>query len=248
MPRLTRAWKAILLVAVGAVAGGAAFAVASVPDSSGLIHVCYAITKPVNGDQPVPNVAEPNVIVIDPSAGQSCSDLRGGASDWQALTIDQTGIQGPAGPSGTPGTQGTAGLPGLTGAQGIAGPQIALPTTNSAIVGQVTLKPPHQGTVGSKAPAGISFDALSVTLNGKSSHGSLTVVKLLDTSSPQLLQGLTTDSVFPTGTILLDGPNSKSDTHYTLAGVVIKESKLTGAGGAKTQTLTLAYQKIEIQK
>jgi hypothetical protein len=47
---------------------------------------------------------------------------------------------------------------------------------------------------------------------------------------------------------VLDGPSSKSDTHYTLAGVVIKESKITGTGGAKTQTLTLAYQKIEIQK
>lgn len=102
--------------------------------------------------------------------------------------------------------------------------------------------------MGSKAPASISFDALSVTLNGKSKHGSLTVVKQVDTSNPQLLQGLTDDSVFPSGTIVLDGPSSKSDTHYTLAGVVIKESKITGTGGAKTQTLTLAYQKIEIQK
>lgn len=248
MLRLTRAWKAVLLVAVGVAAGGAAFAVASVPDSSGLIHVCYAVTKPVNGEQPVPTLETSNVAVIDPSAGQSCSDLRGGASDWQALTINQTGVQGPAGPSGTPGTQGPVGLQGLAGAQGIAGPQIALPTTNSAVVGQVTLKSQHQGTVGSKTPAGISFDALSVTLNNKSKHGSLTIVKQVDTSNPQLLQGLTDDSVFPSGTILLDGPNSKSDTHYTLAGVVIKESKIAGVGGAETQTLTLAYQKIEIQK
>jgi hypothetical protein len=38
----------LLLLAVGAARGGAALAVASVPDSNGVIHACYAV-QTING-------------------------------------------------------------------------------------------------------------------------------------------------------------------------------------------------------
>jgi hypothetical protein len=240
---LTRGWKVVVLVAVGAIAGGGAFAVASVPDSNGLVHLCYVVTKSPTSGEPVPATTAPNVTVIDPSAGQSCSEIKvGGADSEQPLTIDQTGVQGPTGPSGTPGTQGPAGL------QGTAGPQIALPTTNSAVVGQVTLRPPVQGKAGGKAPASITFNALSVTLNDKSKHGSLTIVKQDDSSITQLLQALGTDRVFPSVTISLDGANGKPAVHYTLKNAVIEQSEITGAGDVRTQSLTLEYQAIVVQQ
>jgi hypothetical protein len=239
---LTRHWKVVVVIAVAALAGGATFAVASVPDSSGVIHLCYVVTKPANGEPPVPITTAPNVTVIDPSAGQSCSDIK--TSDTyseQPLTLDQTGAQGPAGVNGAPGAQGPA------GPQGLAGLTTTVRTLSTVVVGQVTLKRPAQGKVG-KAPASLSFDALSVALDNQSKHGSITIVKQVDASSPQLLQAMAARSVFPSAAILLDGPNSKPTVRYTLTNVVIARSEISGAGSVATQSLTLDYQKVEVQE
>ncbi len=237
---LTRSWKAVALVAVGALAGGTVLAVASVPDSNGVVHVCYLVTSPTNGEPPVPISGAANMIVIDPSAGQSCNDRE------QALTLDQTGIQGAqgaTGPTGPEGSPGSVGAPGVQGLAGLSATALAIPTS----VGQVTLKRAVQGKVGGGTPSEISFAPLSVTLNDKSKKGSLTITKLLDSSTPSLLQAMASASVFPSGSIVLDGSNSTS-TRYKLTSVVITSSKLEGTESTKTQSLTLKYQKIEISK
>jgi hypothetical protein len=255
---LTRSWKAVALVAVGALAGGTVLAVASVPDSNGVVHVCYL----VSGTPPEPTSGVANMIVIDPSAGQSCNDRE------QALTLDQTGIQGtqgatgPQGPVGSPGalgTQGLAGAPGATGPQGPVGspgalgtqglagaPALALPVTPTSI-GQVTLKPGFKGKLGAK-PANITFEPVSVTLSGRAPHASITIVKLLDTSSPTLLKALATGSEFASGTIVMNATNGKKLVGYGLTDPVIENSEIAGANNVKTQSLTLHFKSIVVHE
>jgi len=237
--RITRSWKAVALVALGALAGGTVLAVASVPDSSGVVHVCYLVTSPTNGEPPVPISGAANMIVIDPSAGQSCNDRE------QALTLDQAGIQGAQGATGPTGPQGPVGSPGALGAQGATGTALALPVTPSPI-GQVTLEPNLKGKVGAK-PANITFEPVSVTLSGKAPYASIAIVKLLDTSSPALLKALAKGSQFATGTIVMNATNGKQLVRYSLTDPVIESSEIDGANNVKTQSLTLHFKTIQVQ-
>lgn len=73
----------------------------AIPDSSGVIHVCYNSTPPTHGT---------NLLVFDSEAGGS----PGGGQ--VALTFNQTGPQGPTG------AQGPIGATGPTGPAGPQGP------------------------------------------------------------------------------------------------------------------------------
>jgi hypothetical protein len=79
--------KLIIGLAIGAVLAGTTAAVASIPDSSGVIHAC----RSTKGGA---------LRAIDSDAGQTCS------KDEAALNWNQTGPQGPAGPQGPPGISG----------------------------------------------------------------------------------------------------------------------------------------------
>lgn len=92
-----------LVVGVALLFGGAALA--SIPDSSGVIHACY---KPQGG----------GLRVID-SAVATCT------SSEVSLTWSQEGPQGPAGADGADGADGATGAAGATGPQGPAGTLIA---------------------------------------------------------------------------------------------------------------------------
>jgi type VI protein secretion system component Hcp len=234
--RLTRSWKAVALVAVGALAGGTVLAVASVPDSNGVIHLCYT-TEHLRAGGSAPNPTNPNVTLIDPSVGQACT------STQQALDINQTGPQGIQGATGAPGVAGTPGIQGAAGIQGVPG--LVLPVKSSSI-GQVTLKQAVQGKVGN-APVEISFTPISVTLSDTRTKGSLTIVKQLDTTTSSLLQAMSDDRVFKTGKIVVDGTNGKSLTQYELTNAVITSSKIDGTENDKTQSLTLKYETIQVQ-
>jgi hypothetical protein len=87
-------WPAVAAIGLAATAGGIAYA--SIPDSGGAIHGCYASKDGA-------------LRVIDPGAGETCDTRRETALDW-----NQTGPQGP---------QGTQGNTGATGPAGPAGPQ-----------------------------------------------------------------------------------------------------------------------------
>jgi len=69
-------WVALVVVVLGLAAGGIAYA--SIPDSSGVIHGCYA---KINGQ----------LRVIDTDAGGKCT------SGEKSLSWNQTGPQGPPG-------------------------------------------------------------------------------------------------------------------------------------------------------
>jgi type VI protein secretion system component Hcp len=136
--RLSRIPKAAALVGVGLLAGGAGFAVASVPDGSGTFYGCVLEQSTVNGESqtvtaPVINDYDDdnsygigNLTMIDPSAGQTCAQV-GEDNDVSTYGFTEQPVSwnetGPAGPQGATGAQGIQGPTGPTGAQGPAGAQ-----------------------------------------------------------------------------------------------------------------------------
>jgi alpha-tubulin suppressor-like RCC1 family protein len=109
---------------VGALAGGAAVAVAAIPDTTtGVITSCL-------------KVKDGSVRIIDAQAGKRCS------SGETLLTWNQRGQQGAQGVSGVPGAPGPAGpqgLPGVTGAQGPTGAQGTPGQGNKTVTGIVEI-------------------------------------------------------------------------------------------------------------
>jgi type VI secretion system secreted protein Hcp len=93
---------------VGVAGGGAAFAVASVPDGNGVIHACVQL----QGTVPA---LSPNVRIIDPNATppQQCTTPVGGVGPAESSIAWNT-----AGPQGVPGTPGATGGQGAPGAPG----------------------------------------------------------------------------------------------------------------------------------
>src|SRR5581483_5950195 len=133
-----RRWgKGVALVAVGVAGGGAAFAVASVPDSSNVIHACVKMVT-INGVVQ-PDEAGPNLRIIDPSAGQLCAQDPAGGAFESALNWNQSGPTGPAGLNGATGPAGTPGSPGVTGAVGAPGS--SPPATGTGSTGTGTSGP-----------------------------------------------------------------------------------------------------------
>jgi hypothetical protein len=153
------------------------------------------------------------------------------------LTWAQQGVQGPQGAqgaTGSPGAQGTMGSPGVS----------TLQTTPSTI-GTVTLRQPSHGKSG---PIDISFEPVSVTVGSGPKVTPVVVTKKIDTSSPALLQALTRGSVFTSVAIVLNGVNGEPVARYSLKNVLIVRSEIAGVDGVSTQTLTLRYQAIQLQK
>lgn len=150
--RLIGHGRAALLIAVGALGGGAALAVASVPDSNGQIHVCYTVQS---GTTNVPDLIQGNLSVIDPSDNQTCAAIKSqsGVPD-QEVTFDQTGIEGPTGPQGVPGVQGTPGLKGNPGLQGPIGLQGLAGATGATGAKGTTGLQGLQGTGGTQGNPG----------------------------------------------------------------------------------------------
>ncbi|HUE25204.1 MAG TPA: hypothetical protein VMP89_00405, partial [Solirubrobacteraceae bacterium] len=106
LDRIGRSGRVAALLAVGALGGAAALAVASVPDSSGVIHACYAVSS---GATTVPATSGTNLLrIIDPSAGQTCNPAGapGSTGTEAALNWNAAGQQGPAGPAGQNGSPG----------------------------------------------------------------------------------------------------------------------------------------------
>lgn len=81
--------KVAVALAAGLLLIMSGVALASIPDSSGVIHGCYKTNNPNRGA----------VVVIDIDAGQSCP------SGYTALNWSQTGPPGPQGPSGVSGIE-----------------------------------------------------------------------------------------------------------------------------------------------
>lgn len=257
------------MLLVGAAGGGAAAALASVPDSSGVIHACYEVSDP---GQTVPLATLGNVRIIDPSAGQSCNGARASEQpvDWGARGPQgPTGPQGPLGPAGPQGAQGPAGPQGppgppgprgLTGRQGLSRTGITILSprvkTTSSPIGHVDLGTGSQG---------LRFDILALgfassSAKGKASGGGkvkihdLTFTKKIDKASATLFRAAASGAHYKKAIILLRKAGGEAKgagkpfLQYTLEDVLVSsyQESSSGSGGAKPQeTITFNFTKIE---
>jgi type VI protein secretion system component Hcp len=201
------------VLAVGLLAGGAGFAVASVPDGSGTFHACVlmqttegdtgTVTEPVidgvNYEVEDGSYGAGNLTMIDPSAGQTCDDVAAdndvSSNGWieQPVSWSQVGPAGPQGATGAQGIQGPTGPTGSIGPTGSTGPTGSIgPTGSTGPAGA-------QGSAGAKGDKGDKGDTgdkgapgKSVTVNPSSSETDVAAVAL---SNPlQGPVGETTDS------------------------------------------------------
>ena len=250
-------WKAALLLAVGAAGGAAAVAVASVPDSSGVIHACVALS-PASGE---PVATGPNLRIIDTSAGQACGHPPPGAptTPEQSITWNVTGPQGP------PGTNGAAGAPGKTVTL-LGGNTLTLPGGQIIHVGQspgLTINPP---AVGNKAVAtfalsdgqttitsallGFGFAVSSAGATGSAKRTTvhnIQITKHVDKSSAKLFQACVTGKHFNKAKIVFS--KGGHSTVYSLTNVLVASAQAGSVKGSSqpTETLTLNYTKIEFK-
>jgi type VI secretion system secreted protein Hcp len=247
-----RPFKAALLVVVGAAGGAAAVAVATVPDSSGVIHACVA-TVPAGG---LPATGA-NLRVID-FPTQQCNPP-GALSTETALSWNTAGPPGQTGAQGPPGANGRA----VTIAGGntftISGGQVI---TVGASPG-LTISPPG---LGSRAIAtasfgggptieifGFSFGASQGGSNtgtgtgkGKtSSIHEIQISKHLDAASAKLALACANGTHYKNVTIHFT--KAGKQTEYDLTDVLIAAYQVGSKGNQPTESLTLSFTKIAIK-
>jgi hypothetical protein len=232
------------LLAVGLAGGAAAVAVATVPDSSGVIHACVNRAAVAGGVTAEPAPA-PNLQVIDTDAGQTCST--DGVTGQLPISWN---VQGP------PGTQGP---PGVSGAQGPPGKPGTNTFTYTLVPPQVKVTaPPDGGVVLGSGRTAIRFQFLSFSFSvkggghgggtGQTGPGTITITKAEDKSSPQLLKLSLQGKSFKQATITLVKKTGGTQPYLviTLNNTFLSSYQVgSSKGGLRPQeTLTLSYAKI----
>jgi hypothetical protein len=259
-------FRAVLLVAAGAAGGGAALAVASVPDGNGTYHACVSVVT--RGTTTVP-ASGPNVSVIDPSAGQQCTSTAGAAPGQTEISWNATGPAGPAGPQGPPGANGSSGAPGqsVTIAGGhtltIGGGQVI--TVGGTP--DLTITPPPLRSnatpvgslrIGSGAGA-LTVNLLDVEFAKTSTHAPLrdiTITKKVDKSSPTLFRACATGKHFAKVTVSMrkaGGSGSgagKSFLVFVFKLVAVKsiQTSPSSGGGVPLETITLSFSQQSLSR
>ena len=237
---IANGWRAAALLAVGALGGAAAVAVASVPGSDGVIHACYAITDDQGTTEPVPTIG--NVEIIDPSVGQSCSNPVGAPASEATLAWNVTG------PAGTPGA---TGQPGTVTTVTVTSTPVLLTAAPGRSVGTLTISGTSTGRAGGGTTA-FGLVGFELSRPGGSSGtaqrkaGELTVTKQVDKSSPLLFKACATGQHFKSVTITLRKAGGGKTLTYKLSNVVIGSIERTYDGEQPTEVLTLDYTKVEI--
>jgi hypothetical protein len=244
--RIGRTWRAAALLAVGAVGGGAAFAVASVPDGTGTIHACVNAAP---GQPGVPATTGPNLTVIDPAANQHCttSDPAGGPPSQIPLNWNVTG---PAGAPGARGPAGVAGSPGTGNTYSVVLAPPVIPRGGSSF-GQVTVNP---------GPASFSFPLLSGGFvfatgfsigsggsSGKTQLHDFHIVKPVDKASPTLFAAAVSGKHFSSVKITLRKAGKPFET-IKLSDVLISslQQSLTASSKTAVDNLTFSYVKLTV--
>ena len=271
LDRIGRSGRVAALLAVGALGGAAALAVASVPDSSGVIHGCYAVSG-TNGTT-VPATTAANLTIIDPGAGQTCPSAVGAPATEQSISWNVAGPQGPTGPAGAAGAAGQNGAPGPTStiASGhtftISGGQVI---TVGGAPGITIASPPisPRGTVGQvvmgTGKSALTFNIVGLGLvnpgrtsqtgsgggAGKASVNDISVIKTVDSSSPKLSLACASGKHFSNATIFLRKAG-KVYLRYSLTDAMISSYQTGGHGngtsGVPVESLSLNFTKLQIQ-
>ncbi|MFL5828337.1 MAG: Hcp family type VI secretion system effector [Solirubrobacteraceae bacterium] len=242
-----RPWKAVLLVTIGAAGGAAALAVASVPDPSGVIHACVATTA--SNGRPTTTTGA-NLRIIDPSAGQSCTNAAGAAPAEASIAWNTAGPPGAPGAAGAPGRSVTiAGGNTFT----ISGGQVI--TVGKAP--GVTINPP---AFGGKAVATLTLSGnISLTTNvlsfslatshgaGKVKFNEFQITRTTDKASPKLALACATGTHIKKAVLTVR--KGKAFVTYTLTDSVISslQSGTHGRGDQPVESLSFNYAKINIE-
>lgn len=256
-----KVWRAGALVAVGALGAGAALAVASVPDGSGVIHACVVMsgTVPASG---------PNLRIIDSDAREQCITTASTAGEPTERPLDWNAT-GPPGATGTPGAVGPPGPAGknVTIAGGntftISGGQVITVGSGNGVTVASPPVNPRGPAIGQATLAGhpsLTFGVLSVSLAGASpaigSGGGagkvavheITITKKIDAASPQLSLACARGTRYANATIALSkAAGSKPFLIYRLSGVQISSYQTARAGTVPLDRFTLSYTSIKIQ-
>ena len=218
-----------MLLLAGAAGGGVAFAVASVPDSSGVIHACYRVDTLGN-----PVTASSNVYIIDPSAAQSCQ------STERALTWSATGPAGAQGPQGPRG-------PGFT-----VNTRLVRPSATPS--GHIVL-----GSGKNKLSADIlslGFASAKGKGGGKVTVHDISITKKVDKASPLFFKNCVKGTHYKNETIAVrkaGGGGGSTGTQYLtykLSNVIISSYQEVSSGGGKSkpeESITLNFSKIVYQ-
>ena len=269
-----------MLIAVGLAGGGAAIAVASVPDSNGTYNACVEMTTSVASTDTSQTITEPvpfpgNVRIIDPSAGETCSN---GDSDYteQQITWGANGPQGSTGPQGPSGSQGPTGAQGAPGAPGqtITLKSSATPTTASetpvaeVVLGSATsglLKGESQDKIGGNSSSTFTFEAVNLSYTdaqtisigsatggagaGKVRATTIEVTKVVDKQSGNLLFAVNEGKVFATGRVLIPIPKHNDEYLELLLHDAVITSDHVMSNGPKypLEDLTLKVLAVSIQ-
>ena len=259
---MTLRWKAITVTAVAALGGATAVAVAAVPDGNGEIHACLDVTA-TTGSGTVPRQGGPNLMVIDPAAGQRCLPPDGPAVPNQ--TEISWSVAGPEGPPGVPGAQGAAGPTGPAGPVGAAGSAGA---AGSGVTNSVTIAPPllranakpiAEARIGTGSGA-LRFSVLAAeqagvrarqTGTGKSTFHDFSVTKTLDKASPRLLSWAASGTHIPKITIEYDKPAANGKyLEVTLSDVLVSSDQTQASTGSRAtpyEAVHLNFVKIEVK-
>jgi type VI secretion system Hcp family effector len=254
---LTCAWKAGLLIAVGAAGGGAALAVASVPGSDGAINACYGIQ--VRSGTTTPSTTGPNLRIIDTAAGQTCSTTSplGGVPSEATLSWNAVGPRGPQGPRGKSVTI-------------AAGHTLTLPGGGVVTVGSskgVTVTTPtltrHSKAIGTvEFGGGLKFPLYSYNVAGKGTSGGgtagktnihdLNFTKYVDKSSPTLFKYCAKGTHIPQVTIILRKGGGKAGQPQVylkikLQTVFISSYQQVNGGTKPSESISLNFTKIQFK-
>jgi type VI secretion system secreted protein Hcp len=217
----------IALPAALALGAGTAVAIAAIPASDGTIHACYSTTGTVTGA----------VRIVD--EGQTC------ATGEQTLTWSQTGPAGPVGPSGPPGDSGSSGGSfggtdtGSFGSDQGGGPSADIFLKLDGIAGEST-DDKHKGEID------VESFAFSTKRSRKVSVSPLRVLKVVDASSPKLMQDATTGHHIKSGVLTFrraGDPDGVEFLTYKLSDIVVSSYE---QGGANPDKRTLGSLEDEV--
>jgi len=271
---LSKPGKAAVLVAVAAAGGGAALAVASVPDSSGEIHACV---EEING---TPVTTAGNIRIIDPDANpaQTCVTNIAGAASEVPVSWNSVGLRGATGPTGAQGPPGrvvTISGESFSIGSGHTATLTSPPTLapfqfagNTRPIGTMTLNGGNRQASVRRAVAvtgtgplsseildwGFTSQGTGAGTGGSGARkvelGDLHVVKTTDKSSPQLMLACATGRHFPKAVLYIRKSGGSESLTITLTDVLISSYQSGGHGAgdqAPLESLTLNFTKIEFQ-
>lgn len=236
--------KGVLLLAAGAAGGGAALAVASVPDGNGTFHAC--LDQTVSGTTSVPSQSGSNVTVIDPAAGQHCNPPGRAAANQREITWNATGPQGPQGaqgPSGAPGRSVTV----------VSGQTLTLPGGQVIAIGgssggvNIALPPVSGRPIGTGRIRGLpSFNVLSVGLaNATAKRGKfhdMVVVMTVNKASARLSQACVNGKHFPTVKITSRKTRKEPFLVYTMHDATISSVQVAKASKGSSGRVYLVFR------